>query len=246
MPNSHPDRNPCSATAPLGWRLRAEWNTLTSDPKSIRHATQWMLVDAPLRSLDDVLAATGFDVANTALTERALRRLVLAAADGDGLAARVVIQRLLPGLISLSVRRAQQADAPLDELIGAAWIAIRTYNPRRRPTCIAAALIGDADYRAFRHRWRRAARLSERPTASFDDELSTRFEPAVSADDELADLFRSALEAGIPAGDLDLLHQIVDDIPTTVLAAEHAVTPRTIRNRRDRLTAQLRQLVQAA
>ena len=48
-------------------------------------------------------------------------------------------------------------EQPFDELVGAAWIAITTFDPARSPRCLAAALISDADYRAFRAPRRRAS-----------------------------------------------------------------------------------------
>ena len=78
-----------------------------------------------------------------------LRRLVIRAAD-DELAARIVLQRVLPGLLALVRRRQSRfGDDMLEHLVAAAWIAIRTFAPNRRPACMAAALIGEADHACF-------------------------------------------------------------------------------------------------
>ena len=99
-----------------------------------------------------------------------LRRLVVAAAD-DRLAARIVLQRLLPGLLAI-VRREQQRERDVDafDLLAAeAWMAIVTYHPDRRPTDIAARLLNDARHRAFttpRRRQVRSVRKSSRRRGS--------------------------------------------------------------------------------
>ena len=148
----------------LGSRLDREWSQLRSRPALLRHAAGWAIVEGPLHDLDQILAAVGYQVAWTARNEAAMRELVLRAAD-DELAARIAIQRILPGLLAVVRRRGAADEDGLDELIGAAWIGVRTFNPARRSRCVAAALIADADYRAFRSRWRRRC-AGERPDRS--------------------------------------------------------------------------------
>ena len=232
---SPPDRR-------LGQRLDREWSQLRSRPAALRRAAGWAIVEGPLHDLDQVLVAIGYEVAWTPANEAAMRRLVVQAAD-DELAARVVIQRVLPGLLAVVRRRSGRPDEVLDELIGAAWIAVRTFNPSRRARCVAAALIADADYRAFRLVWRRAS-SSERPTDVLPDRLDdTEIE---SPRQLLASLFAQAVAAGVPAADLDLMRRIVDETPTEELARSLNVTARTVRNRRDRITGRLREVALAA
>ena len=226
-----------------GTRLTAEWSRLRTRPDALRRATGWQVVEVPLTDLDQVLTAVGFEAAQTPLSERRLRELVLVAAT-DELAARVVVQRLLPGLLSIvrRRRRTERGSDTFDELLGAAWVAIRTFNPARRPACLAAALLSDADYRAFRSAHRR--RRSDAVPAAV---LEAR--PAVGtgcASDELGELFRLALDEGVPADDIELLRQLLD-APTAIELAERLrVTPRTVRNRRDRITGRLREVALAA
>ena len=63
-----------------------------------------------------------------------LLRLVELAREDD-LAARIVIQRLLPGLLSTARRRrpGRDIDGALEELIGATWLAIEGCRTDRRP-----------------------------------------------------------------------------------------------------------------
>ena len=227
----------------LGSRLDREWSQLRSRPALLRHAAGWAIVEGPLHDLDQILAAVGFQVAWTERNEAAMRRLVLRAAN-DELAARIAIQRILPGLLAIVRRRGAADEDGLDELIGAAWIGVRTFNPARRSRCVAAALIADADYRAFRSRWRRRC-AGERPTGLIPE--LPYDEPADTPAQLLADLLARAEAAGIPDDDLALIRRAAeDDASTEQLARELQVTARTVRNRRARVTDRLRQLAVAA
>jgi len=226
----------------LGYRLDREWALLRSRPQLLRRAAGWAIVEGPLHDLDQILAAVGYQTAWTAANEAAMRELVLRAAH-DELAARIAIQRILPGLLAV-VRRRGVADDGLDELIGAAWICVRTFSPSRRSRCVAAALVADADYRAFRSHWRRRC-AGERPIGLVP-ELPHR-EPAETPAQLLADLLARASAAGIPDDEIELARRVgTEDISTEQLARELNVTSRTVRNRRARVTDRLRQLAVAA
>lgn len=227
----------------LGSRLNREWSRLRCRPALLRHAAGWAIVEGPLHDLDQILAAVGYQTAWTAVNEAAMRRLVACAAD-DELAARITIQRILPGLLAAVRRRGGAGGDGLDELVGAAWIAIRTFNPARRPRCVAAALVADADYRAFRSQWRRRC-AGERPAG-----LTPELPPAHSIEtpaQQLSDLLALARSAGVPDGELELVRRVgSEEISTEELARELQVTARTVRNRRARVTDRLRQLAVAA
>jgi DNA-directed RNA polymerase specialized sigma24 family protein len=225
-----------------GGRLAHEWTRLRTRPEHLATASSWRLTDGPVESLDEVLVAVGFERAPSREAELRLRRLVELARDDD-LAARVVIQRLLPGLLAVVRRRRGMADDVFEELVGAAWIAIRTFNPSRSPAGIAAALISDADYAAFRAQQRRMS-STERPVDPQLDERADVREQ--SSCDELAELLAVAADAGMEEADLELVRQLLA-APTAIQLAEVLrITPRTIRNRRARITAQLRAVALAA
>lgn len=224
----------------VGARLAREWQRLRVDPAAVEQAERWQIVDGPVHDLDQVLAAVGFGTARSAQADRRLTKLVELAATDD-LAGRVVIQRLMPGLVSRAARRrglGRTADE-LDELIGAAWISIRTYNAARRPGCLAAALLADAGHRAFRSAERRRW-IDERPTDLSDTGPAAEREPHPA--EELADLFRAARSAGVSEQDLDILRRLLDNPRMADAATALNVTSRTIRNRRDRVTTRLREV----
>jgi DNA-directed RNA polymerase specialized sigma24 family protein len=225
-----------------GGRLTLEWARIRARPAHLVTANGWRLVDDPVVSLDEILTAVGYECDQTDATERRLRRLVEFART-DELAARVVVQRILPGLLATARRRRGMADDVFGELVGAAWIAVRTFNPARSPRSIAASLISDADYAAFRAQTRRQS-SSELPV---DARLVERPHVRESSSCELlAEILTEAADAGVPADDLDLLRQLMDTPTTNQLATMLQITPRTIRNRRARITARLREITVAA
>ena len=77
----------------------------------------------------------------------------------------------------------------------------------------------------------------------FDEIVS---DPDPGTDDELASVFHAAMAGGLPVDDLELLRRLAAATPTADLAASLNVTPRTVRNRRDRATDRLRRIVLAA
>lgn len=229
----------------LSTRLHREWQRLRRRPGALEQAGSWGLLDGPVTDLDDVLAAVGFETPSTHATEQAFRALVHAAAEDD-LAARVTVQRLLPAILSLARKRRGLGDTTDDigELLGVAWIVIRTYNPARRPGCLAAALVSDIDYRTFRASRRRHS-FNLRPI----DDSPEMAEPHQSAhaSEELLELISRAIELELADDDdVALVGHLLREARANDIAAQLGVTPRTYRNRRDRLTARLREVALAA
>jgi hypothetical protein len=225
-----------------GGSLTREWIRLRTNPDHLATARTWQLVDHPIESLDDILHAVGFERPLDESNERRFRRLVAIAAD-DALAARIVIQRLLPGLLGVVRRRRGCSPYVFDELLGAAWIVVRTYNTDRSPRCIAASLISDADYNAFRARDRRKSSLEYPVDPQLQNAPDAHEEGSC---EQLAVLLADAADAGMPAGDLELVRQLLASPTAKDLARELRITPRTIRNRRDRITSRLREVALAA
>lgn len=233
---------PGTGRSDTGARLTSEWTRLQADPEHLRTANTWRLTDRPVESLDEILAAVGYECSSTGATERRLRRLVELART-DELAARIVVQRILPGLLAVVRRRRGMANDPFEEVLGAAWIAIRTFNPSRSPCSIAVALISDADYTAFRADGRRRS-STERPVDPQIHDVVHVHEP--SACEQLADVLAGAADAGVTDDELELLRQLLDAPTAKQLAGVLRITPRTIRNRRDRITSKLRAAALAA
>jgi len=225
-----------------GGRLTREWHRLRSRPEHLDTADRWRIVDHRIDSLDDILDAVGYDRPPDPVSERRLRCLVELAAT-DELAARVVVQRILPGLLAVVRRRRGLCDDVFEELLGAAWIAIRTFNPSRSPRSVAASLISDADYAAFRAAGRRRS-SQERPVDTKLIDQPHVHEP--NPCEQLAGLLADAVDAGVPSGDLELVRQLLAAPTAAQLAEGLQITPRTVRNRRDRITSRLREVALAA
>jgi DNA-binding CsgD family transcriptional regulator len=130
-----------------------------------------------------------------------------------------------------------------DELLGAAWIVVRTYNADRSPRCIAASLISDADYNAFRAQHRRRSSFESPVDPQLQDSPDVH---EVSSCEQLATLLADAAEAGVPPADLELVRQLLASATAKELARELRISPRTIRNRRNRITSRLREVALAA
>jgi hypothetical protein len=215
-------------------RVRS-WATCFDTPlASIVHAVE---------SLDDVIAET--HSSRGAAGERLLRALVSLAPE-DQLAGRVVVQRLLPGVLVAASRYGRLCDHrdPIAEAMGALWISIASFDGDRRNGPVAASIISDTMFAAFRRRLRLKS-ADERPTEPnvFDERPTepTTLCPFV----EFAAVVRDARLSGVPIHDLDLLRHLVRADSPQRVARERQVTPRTIRNHRARAIARVRDAIAA-
>lgn len=232
-------------------RLDAEWQHTAAARRTVRTIRSWaehvppaeaarfgQLTDA--QELIDATQRANGDSGNSLLL------LLVGLARHDALAGRIVIQRLLPGLISAAAkyRFLSEAGDAAEDAVGAAWIAIRNYDVARRTRHVAAAVISDAIYLAFR----RDARRQLPSETSTDPSLLSERVPCVPSPAlvELADVVRTARLAGVATDDLDLIRALVCTGSPGAVARQQCVTPRTIRNRRDRVVVQLQQAVAIA
>jgi DNA-directed RNA polymerase specialized sigma24 family protein len=211
-------------------------------PSLVRRAQQWNLIEAKFTNLNQLLVLAGHCTPATAATEQLLRDLVILAA-ADDLAGRVVIQRLLPGLMALVRKHNGRSgdDQVLEELIGAAWIAIRTFNPDRHPSCLAAALIGGAEHQAFKAAARR--RSASEILADPDEFLSRTAATTMNSEEEMEELLVHARASGLSDEDLLFVNELLSCGSTAVMAERQGVTARTIRNRRNSVTYRLRRCI---
>ncbi len=237
----------------IGGRLDREWAALRHDRLAIRTVDRWR-TGATDRSFRHLLRRTVVDrdlqvlvdATHTSAAgdpESALRNLVGVAGE-DRLAARVVLQRLLPGLVAAAARYHRSFDGTdvLDHAVAAAWIAIHRFDLARRRGPAAPSLISDAVAIAYRDPMRRrTAHPEEAADPRTWDEVATLEEH--SPLEELAALVEEARSRGVAGQHLDLIRQLVATGSPSRLAAERGVTARTIRNRRDRAVHDLRRAV---
>jgi hypothetical protein len=230
-------------------RLDAEWTHLRTSRRALRTARNWAscypdhpLADlvAELTDLDQIRKATQRRDGDERLDDTILLALV-ELAHKDELAGRIVLQHLLPALISNARRYRSYTDRadPITQIVPAAWLAIRAYDVDRRRHHVAASLISDSVFQAFRRQLRRCGVIEE-PTAPVSFANAAHHDGPATALDEFVTVLRDARRAGVPAHDLDLLRQLVRVGSPSVVAEQRKVTPRTVRNHRDRAVDHVR------
>jgi len=253
----HLRRRPSELARARSWRVGLEPGTLArtldalSDLDQIIRASEspsrsWRSTGPSRPGAGTAPASRPPDPVDDRDADAVLRQLVEIARH-DQLAGRIVIQRLLPGLISFGARyRSHHEDVdPAELCVAAAWIAIHRYDTCARPHHVAPALISDATFQAFRQPLRRrSATDAVVPVEHFDQQPSSP--DTVTAFEQLADVIRLARTRGVAASELQLVRDLVQGGSATAVAARHGVTARTIRNRRDRAVANIRRAVAAA
>ena len=236
-------------------QLDSEWQQLRQHRRALRQAQTWASDDADdalapflkdLTDLDQLLDATQGRRGLRGPDDKVMLRLV-EVAQTDQLAGRIVIQRLLPGLISRSAGYWDSRDRvdPIEIAIPAAWVALRTFDLSARRRHIASSILNDAIFHAFRQPLRRAS--ATEITRSPDSFTVTPAPEGPSGPaEELANVVNEAQAAGVPTYDLDLLRHLVRAESPSRTARERNVTPRTIRNHRDRAIGKVRQALAIA
>jgi hypothetical protein len=139
-------------------QLDAEWERLHRSPTTTAALARWGGIELALSGFDDLegLRAAVHDRGDPAGSDRILSALVRLAAvtgHGDLLAARVVLQLLLPGAIRLARSLAGATGDPAATeaaVFAELTILIRTYPWQRRPRSTAANLLLDCRQRLSR------------------------------------------------------------------------------------------------
>jgi hypothetical protein len=252
--------------------LDREWRRLRHDRRTLHILRTWVdrgLVRADgalaarlrdLRDLDDLVAATqrhdhrrrmGGDVSGTGGvahchpgSENEILLELVALARGEQIAGRILLQRILPGLLARSRRyvASRIRHELADIAVAAAWVAIHAYDHERRPRQVAAALISDAVFTAFRQPHRRRASTEQlRPHEAWARRPAA--ESPTTPIVELAGVLAEARRCGVERQHLDLLRGLARTGSATAVAAELSVTDRTVRTRRDRAIAQVREAI---
>lgn len=140
-------------SGPLLRGLLAEWDLAATNRRALQRANSWGLPGGPVDCLDDIVVRAGFgrpvdcDEADTYL------HALVARAAHDPLAARIVLQRLLPPVISIAKRRGKLhsggIEGAIGDLVTQAWFVITSYPIERRPRKVAANMVRDIEYHEF-------------------------------------------------------------------------------------------------
>ncbi len=129
--------------------LDREWERIATGPSARRAVIRWANVHSALTGLTDLR-----DILTARRdAERAdgILRALAAMASDDDLAARTLLQALMPGLVHLARTTGNDDPAALDELISLAWERIRTY-PTSREGAVAGNVLLDVRKRYRAHR----------------------------------------------------------------------------------------------
>jgi DNA-directed RNA polymerase specialized sigma24 family protein len=252
-----PFPSPAPGRVSVARRLNDEWRRLATSPAFCAHLRRW---PAELARYDDgekLLAATGREGGLPTTDADHLLAVLIELGRHDELAARVVLQRVIPGLINAAVRRTSgrpgERQQLFDDLVASAWLVIRAFPIERRPAKIAVNVLRDAEYVTCvrPHRLRSAGELpddfagAERRLApsGLDGRPRDHRPPAT----ELARVLRLGAASGVCRRDLAMLAAAsLEGWPAAEVAAHFEVTTRTVRNRRARTAAALAAVMRAA
>lgn len=232
----------------MATRLQDQWDDVVDSPAAVSRARTWWAgtgVDADaITSLDDVLTLVGFQGArDDGDADARLLHLVTVAAHDD-LAARVVMQRILPGLLAISSRRGRlpghNGPEVFSEIAATAWTLIRTYPVVRRPAKVAANLLRDVEYECFVRRQRMRSWRDETTVDQTPEPTRPRDPHAV---EQIVEVLRDARDAGLSPHDLRFLAELASGRHPDDLGTDLGCSPRTIRSRRRILTRVLRRFV---
>ena len=228
--------------------LEAEWTRLEASASASRTLRRWSSEDEGLDGLTTLaeLRETVQDRSTSPVLRDGILLALVRRAATDDLAARTLLQQLLPGCKALVGRFAWSGDL---EEIAAAVVAetfarIRTYPVERRPGRVAANILLDVKQRLF---WRTPATV---PTVSLE-EVSHAI-PAVEAEQnaafELLDLLHWAVAQGhLSVGDAHLVADTrVAGTSVERLCERTADKQQTVRRRRQRAEHRLAQVAPAA
>jgi hypothetical protein len=217
-------------------QLIDEWERLSISRPTLRKVNSWGLTPEPITHLDEMLVHAGFGrPVDDSAADHVLWQLICRA-ENDDLAARIVLHRVLPSVLSIAQRRGRimrgGMSAALDEAVPTAWMVIRTFPHQRRQAKIAANLARDIEYHAFV----RQARLR-----SVDIDLNGHnympmlasppeyIDPATEAHDLISD----AAQAGLSRRHVSVLREMANGVSTIDAAKARDMSPRTMRNHKN-------------
>lgn len=198
-----------------------------------------------MEDLETVLKRCGFDQAGNDVRHDEYLRDLTRIASHDDLAARIVLQRIMPGLVSIAVRRApitpRGLSGAFDLVVSAAWLVIKQFPIDRRPRRVAANILMDIEYLAFVRdtRLKSARNESSLDPASMLGAESGRLRVGDQSRDPVADetafdlLIHSLTMSGLSERDIQMLRAVGHGINSTEAAEVLGISPRSVRNRRE-------------
>lgn len=223
--------------------LDAEWVRLARSVQARRAVARWASDHPALAGAADLDAI--LDRRREPSTSRAVLRSLAELAPEDTLAARALLQALLPGLMTLAGNIGRSDPDAVDELVSLAWERIRTY-PAERPGAVAANVLWDVRKRYRRHREIEAPATSCDPSTAADPTVPSAEEQAIERIEvaAMAAAFRAAKDQ-CPGLRLVARTRFGGE-SLEAIAAEERINVHALRQRRWRSECRLRELAQAS
>jgi len=226
-------------------RLIKEWELIGSRRKEVDVVNSWQLPGKEISNLDQVLIRAGFNTARDDSKGDSYLWLLVKRAATDELAARIVLQRILPPLVSIARRRGQimqgGIDAALSDVLPCAWTVIRQYPWHRRPNKVASNLVLDSEYFAFvqGNRSKKVKVFSVEPKLMSEiiaEPECEEFEQQAS----LENLISIALSQGIESRHVEVLRAVANGETAAIIAKRYGIAERTARAWRAQAISELR------
>ncbi|GDX33282.1 hypothetical protein LBMAG16_01130 [Actinomycetes bacterium] len=225
-------------------RLIKEWQLMSDRNRELEIVNSWSLPGSKVTHLDEVLVRAGFNTARDDSQGDQYLWLLVKQATSDELAARIVLQRILPPLLAIARRRGRIVDGGVDsaiaDILPSAWGVIRKYPWHRRPNKVASNLVRDSEYFAFVH-GNRSKRYKVIP---MDPSVLCEFvaapEQELEQEISLDQLIAVALEQGIDPKHIEILRAVASGDSATIIAARYGVAERTARAWRAKAISELR------
>ena len=239
-------------TEPVIRALANEWRLLERDEENLSRVANWDISCPTPETLCDVTIQAGLgQFVDQDSGDRVLYELVRIAVGSDHasesdskLAARVVLQRLLPGLITIGSRRGRICDGGFTEafsrVLSEAWTTLVEFPIDRRTQKIASNILRDSESRAF---WRneRATKLE----LARREVLITESARVIAENEHNAEMYDTAWEIAhdhLSGRSLEVFEEMFDGVPSAETAERLGLTTRAIRYHRTAVTNQLRNL----
>lgn len=219
--------------------LDSEWQQLANAADSTQRLRRWATQDRALGAFPDLPTLISYvQRRNEPVASDRVLLALLRLAPHDKLAARTVLQALVPGLrvVAITSSWAGEPEEVDAMVVASAWERIRRYPVDQRPERVAANILFDVLKQLCRERRRqlRAEGAEERAAVTED--------PAVrSSAEQLLNLLNSAVAAGeLTAADASLVAATrIGGVKIKDLAPDYGLTVRWLRKRRRRAEATL-------
>lgn len=220
-----------SSQLPIVRRIVEDWTLLCKQNENIERCNGWGLPGKPVKNLDDILLRAGFNTGFADSKGDHYLLMLVECAKTDELAARIVLQRILPPLLSIGYRRGRIVQGgpseAITETISHAWELIRTYPIERRPHKVASNLVRDAEYFAF-VRPARKQEIGLELRHLHDFERFAEQPPERTSIDEIGKVLQEAERLGLLPKYIEILRRLAAGESYESLAEDYGVAVRTV------------------